>query len=186
MIRLGWSPRRREHKRIAANLYGRIVAQARRPAFYLGLGVPDTVDGRFEMVALHTFLVIRHLKGEGDADGRLAQALFDTMVADLDRGLREMGVGDLGVGKRVKKMVSAFFGRAAAYEAGLESGDASLGAALRRNVYGTVAASDDDAAALTAYVRGEAARLDARPVGDTLGGRVDFGDPPGVGAEGAA
>ena len=173
-----WSRQRRADARLAADLYARIVTQARRPGFYLDLGIPDTVDGRFELVALHAFLVIRRLKGEGDAAGRLAQALFDTMFADMDRALRQMGVGDLGVGKRVKKMVSGFLGRSAAYEAGLESGDASLDAALRRNVYGTVDASDRDAARLSGYMRREAARLDSLDLDQVLAGGLEFGAPP--------
>ena len=185
MIRLATLFRRREHVRTAADLYARIVAQARSPAFYLDLGVPDTVDGRFEMVALHAFLVIRRLTGGSEPAARVAQALFDAMFADMDRSLREMGVGDLGVGRRVKKMVSAFLGRSAAYEAGLASGEDSLAAALRRNVYGTVTTSEKEVAALTAYVRAQAARLEVQVVGDLLSGRLEFGAPPGDGAEGA-
>ena len=185
MIRLGSLFQRREHVRTAADLYARIVGQARCPAFYLDLGVPDTVDGRFEMVALHAFLVIRRLTGASEGAARVAQALFDAMFADMDRSLREMGVGDLGVGRRVKKMVSAFLGRSAAYEAGLASGEDGLAAALRRNVYGTVTAGEKEVAALTAYVRAQATRLEAQVVADLLSGRLEFGAPPGDGEEGA-
>ena len=184
-MRLGWTRRRRERARVAADLYAQIVAQARRPAFYLWFGVPDTVDGRFEMIVLHAFTVIRVLKGEGDDAERMAQALFDRMVADMDRSLREMGVGDLGVGKRVKKMVSAFFGRSVAYETGLGSGDASLSEALRRNVYGTVTANEKDIAALAAYVRGQAARIEGQAARDVLNGAVAFAAPPRDDAAGA-
>ena len=184
MIRLGTLFRRREHVRTAERLYARIVTQARTPAFYLDLGVPDTLDGRFEMVALHAFLVIRRLSGGSDPAAQVAQALFDAMFADMDRSLREMGVGDLGVGRRVKKMASAFLGRSAAYEAGLAPGEDGLAAALRRNVYGTVSASEKEVAALTAYVRAQAARLEAQVVRDLLSGQLEFGAPPRDGAEG--
>ena len=135
------------------------------------------------MVALHAFLVIHRLTGEGDAAVRLAQAIFDTMFADMDRALREMGVGDLSVSKRVKKMVSAFLGRSAAYDAGLGSGEeVSLTTALRRNVYGTVTASDEDTATLCQYVRREAAGLATQPLAQLLAGRLEFGAPPEAGA----
>ncbi len=181
-MRLGWSRRRRQDTRTAEDLYRRIVTQARQPGFYRALGVPDTVDGRFEMVTLHAFLVIRRLKGEGEAGHGLAQAVFDTMFGDMDRALREMGAGDLGVGKRVKKMVSAFLGRTAAYDAGLGAGEETLIAALRRNVYGTVPASDAHAATLSGYLRREAAGLEAQDPRRLLAGRVEFGAPPEAGA----
>jgi cytochrome b pre-mRNA-processing protein 3 len=145
----------------AQQLYALLVQQARAPAFYAALGVPDSLDGRFEMVALHVFVALRRLKQAGrDA---LAQALFDAMFADMDRSLREIGVGDLSVGKRVKEMARALYGRIAAYEAGLAaSDDALLIEALVRNLYGTVAPPPADAAAaLARYLRQAAARLDA-------------------------
>ncbi len=131
------------------------------------------------MVALHAFIVVHRLKGRGDVAGRLAQAVFDTMFADMDRALREMGVGDLGVGKRVKKMVSAFLGRSAAYEEGLGSAEDILNAALLRNVYGTVSVREKNAAALSGYLRREVARLETLRLDDLLAGRLEFGAPPG-------
>jgi cytochrome b pre-mRNA-processing protein 3 len=104
--------------------YRRIVAQARRSEFYAGGGVPDSLDGRFEMLALHLFLVLHRLKREGEdpACVALAQALADRMVADLDANLREMGAGDLGVGRRVKRMAGTAYGRIVAHEAGIDGG----------------------------------------------------------------
>ncbi len=115
-------------------VYRRIVAQARRPEFYVGGGVPDSLDGRFEMLALHLFLVLHRLKRERDepACAALAQALADRMAADLDANLREMGAGDLGVGRRVKRMARTLYGRIAAYEAGIDGGEAKLRQAIRR------------------------------------------------------
>lgn len=163
-----------------------VVEQARRPAFYARLGVPDSLDGRFDMIVLHAALLVRRLRGEGADGTRLAQALFDEMFADMDRSLREMGVGDLGVGKRVKSMAKAFYGRAAAYEKGLVSEDGSLAAALRRNLYGTVEATPppEVLAAMTAYVRRQAAALESQPAAGILAGSVQFDDPPAVAGEG--
>jgi cytochrome b pre-mRNA-processing protein 3 len=145
----------------ARRLYAHLVAQARAPEFYRELGVPDSLDGRFEMLALHVFLTLRRLKRSGHEP--LAQALFDTMFTDMDRSLREIGVGDLSVGKRVKDMAKALYGRIAAYEAGLaERDDAALVKALERNLFGTVAAPSAAAvAALARYLRQAAERLEA-------------------------
>ncbi|HEU0083110.1 MAG TPA: ubiquinol-cytochrome C chaperone family protein [Bradyrhizobium sp.] len=114
-------------------IYGMIVAQAREPWFYRQLGVPDTVDGRFDMVLLHLWLVLRRLRRlEGGAG--LGQALFDHFCSDMDANLREMGVGDLTVPKRMQKFGEAFYGRAAAYDAALAAGAEQLAQALCRNV----------------------------------------------------
>ena len=122
----------------AEELYAVVVAQARRPEFYRDLGVPDTVDGRFELVALHTFLALRRLRSKANAAGA-RQALVEVFVDDMDASLREMGAGDLGVGRRVKTMAQALYGRIAAYEAGLAGSEQALVEALRRNVFGTAA-----------------------------------------------
>jgi cytochrome b pre-mRNA-processing protein 3 len=150
----------------AHRLYGRLVEQARAPGFYGAGGVPDSLDGRYEMVVLHVFLALRRLKREGAAAGARAQALFDAMFADMDRSLREIGVGDLSVGKRVKEMARGLYGRIAAYEAGLERpDDDALEQALKRNVYGTVATPAAPAPArLARYVRAAAASFEALPV----------------------
>src|SRR5579885_2019728 len=105
-----------DQKPAAAALYRAVVAQARAPAFYVAYGVPDTLDGRFDLIALHMFLVLHRLKSDTDAS-TVSQALFDIMFDDMDRSLREMGVGDLGVGRRVRAMAEALYGRMAAYEA---------------------------------------------------------------------
>ena len=162
----------------AVGLYSAIVGQARRPAFYRDFGVPDSLDGRFDLILLHVCLVLRRLKGDRDIDEELGQALFDTLFLDMDQSLREMGVGDLGVGKRVKRMVQAFYGRLAAYEDGLASGEGRLEEALRRNLYGTVSAPDEGIATLADYVRRQAASLAGQPSADLMAGRVDFLPPP--------
>src|SRR3990167_1883191 len=118
--------RDRRGEAIASSLYGAIVAQARRPALYAGLGVPDSVAGRFEMVLLHTILVTRRLALAGEVGRAAGQGVFDLFCRDMDHSLREMGVGDLSVPKKMRKVGEAYFGRAAAYEPGLAAGDAAV------------------------------------------------------------
>jgi cytochrome b pre-mRNA-processing protein 3 len=174
------------HLDAAHALYAAVVTQARRPEFYAVHGVPDTVDGRFDLIALHAFLVMRRLKRIAEAGGEgaraaagLSQALFDLMFADMDQNLREMGVGDLSVGKKVKRMATAFYGRVAAYDEGLEAaGERVLEEGLRRNLFGTVpGVSDAQLKALAAHVRREAGRLDGQGLADFAAGRVSFGGP---------
>jgi cytochrome b pre-mRNA-processing protein 3 len=127
---------RNRDERTGYQLYGAAVAAARQPAFYAGLGVPDTLDGRFDLVGLHVFLLIRRLRALPPPGPALAQAVFDAMFNDMDLNLREMGVGDLSVGKRVRAMWEAFHGRSSAYQAALEGRDAmKLAEALERNVW---------------------------------------------------
>src|SRR5436305_8671353 len=115
-------------------IYGMIVAQAREPLFYRDLDVPDTVDGRLDLLILHLWLVLRRLRGVA-AGKQLSQALFDHFCADMDANLREMGVGDLTVPKRMQKFGEAFYGRAAAYDAALEAGAEAMIQALCKNVF---------------------------------------------------
>jgi len=164
----------------ASKLYQAIVAQARQPGFYAANGVPDSVDGRFEMIALHMFLVLQRLKSAGE--GEVAQQLFDTMFADMDQSLREMGAGDLGVGRRVRVMAEGLYGRIAAYEAGLVGSNAELAAALRRNLFGTLPEPGPDAAtleSLSAYLREAASRLGRQPASALIAGSPDFPPTPG-------
>jgi cytochrome b pre-mRNA-processing protein 3 len=114
-------------------IYGMIVTQAREPLFYRDLGVPDTVNGRFDLVVLHLWMVLRRLKlVEGGA--ALCQALFDRFCEDMDANLREMGVGDLTVPKRMQAFGEAFYGRSAAYDLALSEGREALAQALCRNI----------------------------------------------------
>lgn len=127
---------------IAQALYKTIVAQARQPALYLGGLVTDTPEGRFEMVVLHAALVMRRLKSRGRAASELAQLLFDTMFADMDDNLREIGVGDLSVGRKIRKMVEAFYGRLRAYDTALNKPDPERAQALTRIVSRNVPSDD--------------------------------------------
>lgn len=145
--------RRARSNHSIASLYGTIVAQARAAPFYRFYGVPDTVNGRFEMVVLHTVLVLRQLKSD-PVLRRLGQALFDQFCADMDGSLREMGVGDLAVAPKMRKIGEAFYGRQAAYGAALGGSDPEpLIAALKRNVFSAEPGTDLGAARLATYVR---------------------------------
>lgn len=170
---------RRNPTRDAAELaYATVVSQARRPAFFAKAGVPDTIDGRFELICLHAFLYLHRLKSERPQSAALAQRFFDHMFGDLDRSLREMGTGDLSVGREVKQMAQAFYGRIQAYEQGLAGGEDVLEAALGRNLYGTVEAPPAQLAVLAAYLRREAAALAGQPAAALLAGRIGFGPAP--------
>ncbi len=167
--------RRRPHEDAAVRLYTAVISQARRPEFYRDLAVADSVDGRFEMVALHAFFIMRRLRDQGAAERALSQAVFDIMFDDMDQNLRELGTGDLGVGKRVKSMAQAFYGRIAAYDAGLaQADDMALIAALRRNVYRQASVEDGVVAGLAAYVRRQVAALDRQPCTELRAGHVTF------------
>ena len=157
-----------------------VVEQARQPQFYRAVGVPDTLDGRFEMIVLHAFIVIRRLHEIGDADSQTAQLLFDQMFADMDRNLREIGVGDLGVGKQVKRMATRFYGSVNAYDQGLDAADDELlQAAIERNVFGRDGPPKPAAAMLAQYLRREIRSTSKTADADILAGRLRFGPPPG-------
>lgn len=140
-------------------LHGEIMAAARQPALFVDFGVADTVEGRFEAVALMASIVLRRMMMLPAPAPELAQQLTDDIFARFDIALREIGVADAGVAKRMKTMAQGFLGRATAYRAALESADeGQLTAAITRNVYGGDATH---AAALAAYARQCAATLEA-------------------------
>lgn len=174
---------RRERREAAHALYVALVAQARQPTLYADWGVPDSREGRVEMVMLHAILLMRRLRWEGASGQELAQELFDVMFADLDQHLREWGVGDLSVGKHVKKLAQSFFARATAIDPllGGESPEA-LAELLRRNVYTGIAGPDPLAVRrLSSYLCAQDRWLAARPGADLLAGRVDFARPEACG-----
>ncbi|MBL6077493.1 ubiquinol-cytochrome C chaperone [Belnapia sp. T18] len=172
--------RRKPHERAGFELYGAAVAAARTPWFYGSLGIPDTLDGRFDVVGLHVALLIRRLRTDPDPRGAaLAQAVFDAMFADMDINLREMGAGDMSIGKRVKRMWEAFHGRCLAYEAALDAGDAeALATALERNVWREAAeAPREPAHRLARHAMHGAAALAALPFATLLRGEASFPAP---------
>lgn len=155
-------------------IYGMVVAQAREPAFYASLNVPDTVDGRFDMLLLHLWLVLRHLRTtEGGED--LSQALFDRFCEDMDGNLREMGVGDLTVPKRMQAFGEAFYGRTAAYDLALAGGEDDLTQAIGRNVLN--GAHPDSARLLAQYVVAAANALSRSEAAALAGGVRSFPQP---------
>lgn len=166
--------------RVGEALFAAVLRQARRPEFYERAGVPDTLDGRFDMIALHVFLVMRRLKGQGEAAEAAARGLVEALFADLDASLRELGVGDLAVGKRIRSMMDGLYGRFDAYDAGLAEAPAGrkLGVALDNNLFGTVHASAEALERMAAYVRREADALARAPVAALLAGDIPFGPPP--------
>jgi cytochrome b pre-mRNA-processing protein 3 len=155
-------------------LYESIVAAARRPHFYADWNVPDTVDGRFDMITLHMFAVLDRLKDELSPEAAdFSQQLVDTFFLDMDRSLREMGVGDLSVGKKVRKIAESFYGRVDAYRAALASDATSdLDAAITRNVF----ADTDNAnpSALAQWLKLTRAHLKAQPLSAFLSAQIDF------------
>jgi cytochrome b pre-mRNA-processing protein 3 len=164
----------KRHERAGFALYGAAVAAAREPYFYESLGVPDTLDGRFDLIALHAFLLIHRLQSLPESGPDLAQAVFDAMFSDMDMSLREIGVSDLRIGKRVRAMWEALHGRAKVYTAAMEAADtAALQAALARNVW-RGEAPDNAAAALARIVLAQDAHLASQTLATLAGGEARF------------
>jgi cytochrome b pre-mRNA-processing protein 3 len=158
-------------------VYGAIVAAARHPRLYAEWGVPDTVDGRYDMIVLHTVLFLDRLAGEGEGAQGFAQGLTDEVFADMDRSLREMGVGDLSVGKKVRRMAEVFYGRARAYQGALRDGNAAaLADALYRNAFAGTGERGGPSL-LAAHALRLRRHLHERPIGPILSGKIDFPDP---------
>ena len=172
---------RRSPKSTIAALYGAIVAQARLPVFYAGLGVPDTVLGRFDLIVLHLVLLLRRLRAGEAAHRALAQGVFDAFCRDMDDNLREMGISDQGVPRQMRKVGEAFYGRAQAYEAALAEPGDGLAAALARNVYGL---DEPPVAAVTlaTYVRQAVDMLAGQELGSLAAGRVSLPVPQAAAA----
>lgn len=169
-----WLDNRRQRQDVAAKLYNDLVSHARSPAFYLSFGVPDSELGRFEMICLHSYLLFRRL-GRTDIPGKdLAQSVHDLMFADLDRTLREQGIGDMGIGKRVKKLARNLYGRIDAYETGFAGGTGELADALKRNLYASAEPTDDQVTAMIAYIKDTIDSLDGQPTSEIMAGRVAF------------
>jgi len=161
-------------------LYMAAVAKARDPRLYLDHGVTDTVDGRFDLVVLHVMLAIRRLRAAGEVGKQVSQDMFDYMFLDMDRSLREMGVGDLSVGRHIKSMAKAFYARAEACEAGLDaaqSGDmTALIAALRETIYRN-ATETPGAPGLAAYLLRLDRHVQLQDANTIAGGVIDLNVP---------
>ena len=155
-------------KELGRTLEQALSTRARAPAFFTALGVPDTMDGRFDMVALHAYLALTQLKASGQ--DQAAQALTDALFLGFDEALREQGISDMGMGRRMKAIANAFYGRLSAY--GAAESDQEMAEALARNVWrgGRV---NENAHALAAYVARTRAAIMASPPGT-----LDFGPLP--------
>lgn len=152
-------------------LYASAVGQARTPSLYSEMGAPDSVMGRFELYTLHVLLLVRRLKNEGVQAVETSQALFDSYLSGLDIALREIGVGDLSVGKKMKKLGRAFYGRVTAYEAALDTSDrAALSALIDRTIFEGKGAPDR----LADYVMARDKVLAANALQSLLAGQVDW------------
>lgn len=168
----------RPQEETARCLYAGIVAQARRPEFFLACGLPDTVDGRFDLVVLHVFLVMHRLKRDRAQTADLSQALCDAFFQDMDESLRRMGAGDMGVGRRIKAMAEGFYGRIMAYEQALAEGRDALEGCVRRNLYGAVPAEREQVRAVALYIADEVAALAGQGLERLVRGEVEFGPAP--------
>jgi cytochrome b pre-mRNA-processing protein 3 len=159
-----------QRKRLSERLCAGLIARARAPVFFRDYGVPDTIDGRFDLLALHAWLLLEHLETAGRRD--LAQALTDALFVRFDEGLRDMGAGDMGMGRRMKKIAEAFYGRMQAYSGAAD--DVELAAAVERNVY-RGSGHDEGARALALYARLARVHLGSTDIAD---GEVNFGPLP--------
>ena len=166
--------RKKPHAETVARLHERIVAQSRLPAFFLPpYGAPDTFEGRFEILTLNAGLLLRRLSLLPEPGPEVAQALSDATFSAFDDALREIGVSDVGVPKKMKKLAGAFMGRGVAYTAAMEEGDAELAAVLARNVLGGAG----DGVALASYARAASTQLAATPLEAFLRGEAPFPAP---------
>ncbi len=174
-----WLRHRARTQRIGRVLYNSIVAQSRTEVFYQELGVPDTMEGRFELIVLHTYLVLERLRREGDVGQALSRALIEAFVADMDASMREIGIADLGVPRRVKRAAAALFERSRAYAAAQHETDPSdaLPKALGEHVYGQDFANPNLASQLARYVHHASAALDRQSSQALLDGQLAF---PGI------
>ena len=170
------------HEESARRLYAGIVEQARQPEFFLACGLPDSVDGRFDLLVLHVFLVMHRLKRDRTETADLSQALFDILFQDMDESLREMGAGDMGVGRRIKAMAEGFYGRILAYERALDQGADVLEECVRRNLYGAADPGRDQVRSVAHYIAREVASLATQDLERLAQGQVAFGPAPGPAA----
>ena len=161
----------RKRRQAAIRLASALVTRARDPIFFTKFNVPDTIDGRFDLVALHAFLVLESLEASGQRD--LSQALIDAVFAGFDEGLRDLGAGDIGMGRRMKKIANAFYGRLNAYRSA--TGEVALAAALLRNIFRGDAVNEASARELAKYAESARAGLAASDIGS---GDAQFGPVP--------
>ena len=156
-------------------LYRAAADKARDPAFYRDAQAPDTVEGRFELYMIHVILLALRLRGQGRPAAETSQVMFDAFLRGLDDAMREMGVGDLSVGKKMRKLGEAFYGRAKRYDV-LIGDPAELTAMIRRTLFADVegAGADAGAASVSAYAARTHADLAGQPLERLLAGEAHF------------
>ncbi len=170
-----WFSQRKARKQAAKALYQAAFDQSRDPAFYEVMGVADTMDGRFDLVSLHVFLLIERLEQFGPVGKKLSQSVFDAMFRSMDLMFREIGVGDLGVPKRMAKMMKAFNGRVHAYHDALHTTPAALELAVTRNIYRAEGeAIPNGVRSVVDYILRSNAHLSQYDLSDLSAGRVSF------------
>ncbi|KSB91090.1 ubiquinol-cytochrome C reductase [Caulobacter vibrioides] len=164
----------RPAKLAGEKLYASAVAQARSSRFYAELGVRDSMEGRFELFTLHVVLVIERLKGQGEAAAETSQSVFDSYVRGLDDAFRQIGVSDTAVGKKMKKLAGAFYGRLKTYDEAFATlpDSAELDAALARTIFEE--RGEGDVATVSAYVRSAREALASQPLDALLNGEVQW------------
>lgn len=172
--------RKKAYEQQSWDLFLQTQDAARDPYFYEYMMVPDTTEGRFDLLLVHIFLIIHRLKTV-EKGQEMGQALFDTAFQSIDQGYREIGVGDMGVPKRMKKLMLAFNGRMHAYDAALEADEDALKDALDRNIYNMVRFEDDAILTqMTHYVMRNHAYLQTQDTQDIMQGTVRFLAPEDV------
>ncbi|WP_321392016.1 ubiquinol-cytochrome C chaperone family protein [Emcibacter sp.] len=170
----GLFSRRKKLRDTAYVLFGYVVDQARLPVFYDKLEVEDSLDGRFDMICLHMFMLQNRLEQEEtDKSGQLRRYLKEVMFENMDLSLREMGVGDLSVGKKVKAMAEAYYGRQQAYEQALQDSE-ELAEALRRNIYRGNQIADEPVKMLVKYINEQVGHLEKLDIGHIYRGQQVF------------
>ncbi|HTV32840.1 MAG TPA: ubiquinol-cytochrome C chaperone family protein [Methylocella sp.] len=174
---------RKSNRELIGRLHGEIVAAARDPILFMEYGIKDSLEGRFEVLALHASLVLRHLSRREPPASDIAQDLTDVLFRSFDVGLREMGLGDSALRRRIRGLAGDFLGRASAYDRALESGSAELLAALSRNVYGSAYGSCRDAGRLARYVEAADRRLAEAPLELLTLGPLPFPGPGAIGCD---
>ncbi|WP_288426886.1 ubiquinol-cytochrome C chaperone family protein [uncultured Agrobacterium sp.] len=160
----GLFKKKNNNRAIVDRQYNTLTAAARQPGFYLHMGVPDTVMGRFEMLAVVMILYFRRTKSSATSGQEIAQEIVDAFFQDLDHSMRELGIGDQGVPKRMKKFAGMFYGRLESYAAAIDGADEdALAAALRRNIYPQADETAPDMRALAKWMMVASEALSAQP-----------------------
>jgi len=170
--------KKNSNRAIVDRQYSILTQAARQPGFYLHMGVPDTVMGRFEMLAVVMILYFRRTKGASVSGQEIAQEIVDAFFQDLDHSMRELGIGDQGVPKRMKKFAGMFYGRLESYAAAIDGADAdALAAALRRNIYPQADEAAPDMRALSKWMMSASEMLSAQPEDAVATGTVTLPSP---------